>query len=110
MNKDVCKENSLKHVGEYFDYYLDNSADCDTIKYEVMPIYEFGEMLELAKFVDEHDEEILKASKSISQNAQVHTNRAMLFDFIRELWDIAYSYGFNDGQVDAGLTLNELED
>lgn len=109
MKQDYCKENNLEYIEDKFDYYLDNSADCDTIKYEVRFIYEFGELLDLVELVDSQEETILKVKGIIAKDAQVHSNRAMLFDFIRELWDIAYNHGFHDGQVDLGLTLADME-
>lgn len=71
-----------------FDKYFDYAADAPTFELEITPLDEFQQLLEL---LDRED-------------------YVPLFDLIRNVWDIAYTYGYQDAQADAGLDLSEQED
>lgn len=92
---------------DIFKKYLDNSQDCNTIKLELENSYPLEDLWDLAKQADYSDLRILQQQGLRIEN--VETNRKLLFDLIREVWDIAYSHGYHDAQADEGMGLSEME-
>lgn len=95
---------------DIFKKYLDNSQDYDTIKLELENSYNFEQCFEVMDMVDHQDADTLARNHALSYPFIVETNRQMLFDLIREVWDIAYSHGYHDAQADEGINLTEIEE
>lgn len=90
-----------------FIRYFDHSADSETIYFELNDSYEFEECFAIMEEADTQD---LRDLQNRGWNiSNVETGRQTLFDLIREVWDKAYSYGYHNGQTEAGLTLEEIE-
>lgn len=95
-------------ITDAFKNYLDNSKDSETLTLELQNLPELELMYEIACNVDFDDTMLL--SKTSSDFVEVEETRQTLFNLVRNVWDIAYSYGLQDGQAEAGLTLEEQED
>ena len=67
-----------------FHEYLGETADVDAIALEIggMPLFDY-------------------------LVGEVCATQA-LYDFVRDVWDVAYSYGRHDAMADEGLTLEEM--
>lgn len=82
-----------------FSYFLDNSNDAMIIRMELEDMYEYEQMFELCKQADDNDQTVIFKDNS----GTVETSRQILFDLIRNVWDIAYNYGY-----EANIQDNEI--
>lgn len=85
---------------DLFKKYLDNSADCDTIKIELIGCDDFEKTFEGARLADCYWQKPREGYKY----------KQALFNLIRIVWDKAYSHGYHDAQAECGLTLAEIEE
>lgn len=97
-----------------FRKYLDNSADYATLEVEIAPLQSFQDLFEMMQEADAKDTACIQELMSPSEYTAtfpdgLNVSRAELFELIRNVWDIAYSYGVHDAQAEAGLTLEEME-
>lgn len=78
-----------------FDKYL-NSIDASTLEIEIAPLTSFGYILEIVQSSD--------------YDAGVDDAQQTLFNLIRDVWDIAYSYGEHNALADSNVSLADMED
>lgn len=91
--------------------YLDNSPDCDTIILELQGSYDLAHMIECADLDDYMNKEYeIKRGMYDPNDEYNDLSVRSLFDLVREIWDAAYNHGYQDAQVDCGLTLTEQEE
>lgn len=78
----VTSQDAMRGLVRHFD----GAADAETIALEVgqMPMFEY--------LVNE-----VCATQAV-------------YDFIRDIWDVAYSHGMHDALADEGVTLEEMEE
>lgn len=85
-----------------FKKYLDSSEDYATLQLEIEPLSSFQEVLSTVQKVEKQDNNLLDSCgfKGLyPRDLRVRD----FFNLIREIWDIAYSYGETE-------TKRELED
>lgn len=91
-----------------FAKFLDNAPDALTLEIEISPLTSFQALYEMMQVSDYNDTYILEQFGM--DDLEVQESQQTLFDLIRHVWDIAYSYGEHDALAEVGATLKEMED
>lgn len=83
-----------------FKKYLDNSQDADALILELQDNPRFWSIYQMMEEADANDTKVLnrlfETLNSDIECEECTQSRADFFTLIREVWDIAYSYGFKD--------------
>lgn len=82
-----------------FEYYLDGSDDAATIELEIGSLPCFERLWGDAQWND---------AEAGFTDEDIYTSSRDLFSLIREVWDIAYSYGEHDALIGEGVSLSEI--
>lgn len=98
------------NTAEKFKYFLDDANYSETLALEIGDSYEFEECLAIMEEADESDARHFESHIIGLKVNGIKCNQQILFDLIALVWDIAYSHGFHDGQVECGVKLDEMED
>lgn len=97
-----------------FDKYL-NSVDASTLELEIAPLVSFQTLYEMMQEVDSNDSQVLAKLVQLQHGdtdklEPIEESQRTLFDLIRNVWDIAYSYGAHDALADSNVSLMDMED